>query len=103
MRWSLAFSAVLLLLCCATPRRYRHVYVPKQPESAKCWRECKGIEATCQNRPPPTNTRWTNIDEFCADQRMDCLVSCPGAVEEWRTEGGPTAKKQRVEPNDDGS
>jgi hypothetical protein len=106
-----ALPALLLLACVAQARAYRHIYVPNQPESAKCWRECKLVEATCNNRPPPPRSAgWNNLEDVCEEQRKDCLLSCPGATVEWRdAEGrrvnasGSPLGPRRGEPNDDGS
>jgi hypothetical protein len=49
----------------------RHVYVPKS--SGKCWRECKLISETCDERGR------RHVD--CEDERLDCLLTCPGAYE----------------------
>lgn len=78
-------AVMLVVLAVCAPRKYRHIYVPKS--SADCWRECKAIEATCNNRPPPPRSAgWANLESVCAEERKNCLMSCPGAVEEWRTE-----------------
>jgi hypothetical protein len=85
MRAALLF--VLIVACVHAPRR--HIYVPKTPEAAKCWRECKAIAVTCENAPLVIGgidgvIALSNRGHHCEEERLDCLVTCPGAVEEWR-------------------
>jgi hypothetical protein len=100
MRWLL--GVVLLCAACAHERT-RHIYVPKR--SAKCWRECKAIEATCNSKTTVyvgssyVGLGGANAAE-CTDQRQDCMLSCDGAVEEWWTNGKPPTGKRKGEPND---
>ncbi len=81
MRLLVIVVVVVLLGGCATTRR--HVYVPKS--SAPCWRECKAMSLTCLNGRG-TRERITSYDpqslaERCEDERLDCLLTCPGARE----------------------
>lgn len=103
MRW----LPVVLIAACVHNERQRHIYVPKTPEAARCWRECKAIAMTCENAPRPVNGMIGDIarinrEEECEDQRKDCLLTCPGAREEWRTPGY-RPREHPEEPNDDGS
>lgn len=77
----------LISACAHQPTR--HIYVPKTPEAAKCWRECKAIAATCLTAAPAARNLGTAIvhdqyEERCEEERKDCLLTCPGATEEWR-------------------
>jgi nitrous oxide reductase accessory protein NosL len=96
-------AVALLLAGCAHHERTRHVYVPKS--SGSCWRECKQIEATCNSKTTVyVGSEVVGVgganDAVCADQRKDCLLSCPGAVEEWWVDGRPPTGKRKGEPDD---
>ncbi len=73
---------LLALTACVTTKA-RHVYVPKS--SAACWRECKAMSLTCLNRPgarsPVTSYDRPSLTEQCEDERLDRLLTCPGAIE----------------------
>ena len=76
-----ATIAALALTGCATARR--HVYVPKS--SAPCWRECKTMSLTCLSGRGPreriTSYDPPSLSERCEEERLDCLLTCPGARE----------------------
>ena len=97
-----ALLGVVLLLACA-PVRTRHIYVPKS--SGGCWRECKAIEATCNGKTTVyvgnnvVGVAGANEGE-CAENRKDCLLSCPGAVEEWWVNRKPPSGQRKGEPGD---
>lgn len=79
---------VLLVLClsCA-PTLSRYVFLPKTAEAGKCRRECLQIEATCESRPMVSNDALANaigranLETHCEREHLNCLHTCPGAVE----------------------
>jgi hypothetical protein len=80
----------MLLISCA-PTMVRHVFVAKTDEGGKCWRECTAIAKTCEAAREnigglagmgAARTRR----EQCRLEQQDCLMTCPGAREEWVAE-----------------
>lgn len=76
-----ALAIVLLLAACA-PARTRVVTVPKTDAAMKCWRECKLINATCEGSAVDETMEQRQFR--CSREQSACLLTCPGAREEWR-------------------
>lgn len=99
----LLLGVVLISAMCGSRQRTRHIYVPKS--SGACWRECKAIEATCNSKTNVyvgagrVNVGGSDEGE-CAEHRKDCLLSCPGAREEWWVDGKPESKYGPPDPNE---
>lgn len=88
MRTWTALGMAWLVGCATTATR--HVYVPKS--SAPCWRECKAMSLTCLSRPgvrpPATSYDPPSLAQRCETERLDCLLTCPGARETATAEEG---------------
>ena len=83
---------VLLFAALASCAPARTVYVPSR--SHQCWRECKAISLTCLNTPVPYG-QLTSREEYCEEERLNCLLTCPGARE-------TTGKTQKARPGEPG-
>ncbi len=66
--------AMLVLFACST------VHVPSTPEGQACVRECMLVRNTCVVGCPQVNGGFCELG--CANQRKDCLRTCPGATED---------------------
>lgn len=71
---------LVLVLASGCPKRMvRHVYVPKS--SAACWRECKAQSIECLKTRFQGGFEQQRREEFCEDERLECLLTCDGAYE----------------------
>lgn len=82
---------VLLLALTGCAAHHRHVFVPKTPEAQSCWSGCRAKADSCDPGDMPSSEAYVDTASLssrdraradCEDQRLDCLLTCPGAHED---------------------